>query len=606
MPVTEPGDGEQTTSDDAVAPSPVDPVGAHERSAAATSGIASFPPPDPATAYQPSPLPAAGAVIPGVLPSPVTTAAYTAPASPTWSAPSHVTASGTEVPGHAGYAPQGHATSQHAQSLSAPPQQGDAQYPQPLYPHSQYPQPLYSQPLYPQPQYAAYGSGQYAYGQNGYQPYGYGSTPAPRRSGRTAAIVLGALAAITALVVGAAVVVPRVLPGGDARRTAAGSGSTPGQVVGSGGREVTDPATRAAAVDRMLAARGSSVTRDAASAWNRTQIRNATAPAFSRLAALPITVWRYEVVSLDAAGTESDVNLVVRVHMRYDIDTHDAIVREKVTLRHGAAGWQVATETNESPRLQPWDLGTLSVVHGKRSLVIGIDQRATVLRRYASIADSVTPDVAAIWGKDWNQHPVLIVPKSVGQLGRALDQTEKFLTDFAAVTTGESGAAPPDKTAYRVWTNTPGLSDVGELGREIILRHEITHVATGAPQTPSVPLWLEEGFAEYVGYSTTNVPQRTAWTELVTAVRKGTEPTSLPDEDAFHAGAIDLAYESSDLACRLVAEKYGQAALVRLYRLVRAGTGSEAENLESALTAVTGYGTTAFVKIWRARMAGLS
>jgi hypothetical protein len=419
--------------------------------------------------------------------------------------------------------------------------------------------------------------------------------------------VLGAVAAVTAVVVGAAVVVPRVLPGADARRTTAAgaSSSAPAAGAGSGGREVTDTATRAAAVDRLLAARGAAVTKDDAKAWKATQLANATAPAFSRLAVLPITVWRYEVASIDAAGTDSDVNLVVRVHTRYDVDTADAIVSETITLRHGASGWRVATETTETARLQPWDLGTLSVVRGTRSLVIGIDQRGSVLRRYARIADSVTPDVTAVWGTDWNQHPVVIVPKSVGQLGRALDETEKFLTDFAAVTTGESGSAPPDKTAFRVWTNTTGLSDTGDLGREIVLRHEITHVATAAPDTPSVPLWLEEGFAEYVGYSTTTVPERSAWAELVTAVRKGTAPTTLPDEDAFHAGAIDLAYESSDLACRLVAQKYGEAALVRLYRLVRSGTGSEAANLESALVAVTGSGTAAFVKAWRARMAAL-
>ena len=102
------------------------------------------------------------------------------------------------------------------------------------------------------------------------------------------------------------------------------------------------------------------------------------------------------------------------------------------------------------------------------------------------------------------------------------------------------------------------------------------------------------------------MPERTAWSELVTAVRAGKAPAALPDADAFHAGAIDLAYESSDLACRLFAKKYGQAGLVRLYRLVRAGTGSEDENLDAALTAVTGVGTAAFVVSWRARMDQLA
>jgi hypothetical protein len=521
-------------------------------------------------------------------------------AAPGYAAPGQ----GQPWPAQQGYANRGYGQQGYAHRGYGQPGYGDPGYVSPGYVSPGYVSPAYVYPGYGQPSPGLTGYGWTGPVQHATGP-APGRTAVPRGSGRVTALILGSLAAVTAVVVGLAVVLPRVLPGAAAQRVAA-AGQRPAAGTGAGSREVTDPAVRTAAIDRVLAARGAAVTTDDAAAWKRTQIGNATAPAFARLAALPITVWRYDIASLDADSTAADVDLVVRVHTRYDVDTADAIVREKLTLRHSAGGWQVATETNATARLQPWDLGTLTFVRGKRSLVIGIDQRAAVLRRYAAVADSVTPDVTAVWGTDWNQHPVLIVPKTVGQLGRALDQTEKFLTDFAAVTTGESGSAAADKTAFRVWTNTPGLSDVGELGREIVLRHEITHVATGAPDTPGVPLWLEEGLAEYVGYSTTSVPERTAWAELVTAVRTGKAPAALPDTDAFHAGAIDLAYESSDLACRLIAKKYGQAGLVRLYRLVRAGTGSEDENLDSALTAVTGQGTAAFVISWRARMDQLA
>jgi hypothetical protein len=74
----------------------------------------------------------------------------------------------------------------------------------------------------------------------------------------------------------------------------------------------------------------------------------------------------------------------------------------------------------------------------------------------------------------------------------------------------------------------------------------------------------------------------------------------------FDGEDVDIAYESADLACRLVVERYGQAALVRLYRLTVAGTGSSADNLDAAMQAVTGSGTATFEVAWRARMRALA
>jgi hypothetical protein len=121
-----------------------------------------------------------------------------------------------------------------------------------------------------------------------------------------------------------------------------------------------------------------------------------------------------------------------------------------------------------------------------------------------------------------------------------------------------------------------------------------------------VPLWLEEGFAEYVGYDNSGVPDPEAWAELVTAVRAGKAPTHLPVESMFEGSTIDIAYESAHVACRLVVERWGEKALVRLYRLVRRGVATPERNLDVGLRAVTGSGTASFEALWRARMAALA
>jgi hypothetical protein len=213
--------------------------------------------------------------------------------------------------------------------------------------------------------------------------------------------------------------------------------------------------------------------------------------------------------------------------------------------------------------------------------------------------------VSAVWGTDWSQRPVLVVPHTVAQLGRALGRTAASLEGYAAVTTGElrDGDGSP---ALRVWTNTPSMAGLSVLGRAVVIRHELTHVATDAPGTPGVPLWLEEGFAEYVGYSGSGIGLGDELRELIRAQQSGSAPSHLPTQDTFDGVDVDLAYEGADLACRVVAEKYGQTQLVRLYRLTVAGTGTAAANLEAALRAVTGSGTASLETAWHARLHALA
>jgi hypothetical protein len=309
---------------------------------------------------------------------------------------------------------------------------------------------------------------------------------------------------------------------------------------------------------------------------------------------------------VDPGKDAATVVLDVRLHLRYDVDTTDAVVHERLTVRRGSSGWLVVAESTADRRAQPWDLGAISTVRGRRSLVIGIDTPTATLRSYALLADAAVPDVTAVWGTGWDQRPVLVVPHTVAQLARALGRTAASLEGYAAVTTGELPAEVDGRSALRVWTNTPSMAELSTLGREVVVRHELTHVATDAPGTSDVPLWLEEGLAEYIGYNGSGITLTDELRELVHAQRSGEAPSHLPTQETFDGADVDLAYEGADLACRVVAEKYGRAQLVRLYRLTVSGTGTEAENLEAALRSVTGSGTAALESAWRARLRALA
>ncbi len=426
---------------------------------------------------------------------------------------------------------------------------------------------------------------------------------------RRALVVVGAVTA-SALLVATVVAVPRLARTGVAHRALAGdltaSSPTRTSSASGGSAELTDAVAREAAITAVLVARGDAVTRHDPAGWRRTQIPAAKVPSFSRLSVLPFTQWVYAISSLSPGNDINVVDLDLRVASRLDVDTEDAIVQERMSMTHTAAGWRVTAEYTQGGRAQPWDLGTLTLVRGTRSLVIGIDTRTSVLREYADIADAVTPDVTAVWGSDWSRRPVLVVPHTVAQLGHALDRSAASLTGFAAVTTGEFGDLAVPHAAQRVWTNTPGMASMSSFGREIVVRHEITHVATAAPGSPETPLWLEEGFAEYVGYRGSGVPLGEALSELVTAERAGKAFRHLPTQAQFDGDQVDIAYESAHLACQLIAEKYGQKALVRFYRLTVAGTHDERGNVDAALRKVTGQGIAAFEAAWRDRVHALA
>ena len=106
------------------------------------------------------------------------------------------------------------------------------------------------------------------------------------------------------------------------------------------------------------------------------------------------------------------------------------------------------------------------------------------------------------------------------------------------------------------------------------MSHEAVHVATEAATNNTMPLWLLEGFADYVALLDVDLPVSTAAGQIIDRVRKdgppenaaGSRPSSTPPPPT--SGAT---YESAWLACRLLAGRGGEPALVELYMRVGAG-----------------------------------
>jgi hypothetical protein len=290
-----------------------------------------------------------------------------------------------------------------------------------------------------------------------------------------------------------------------------------------------------------------------------------------------------------------------------DIDPKPARVNVPVTLVSRGPKTYVVSITGSrvaGERVPAWLLGDIKVAKGDRSLVIAIDRGGDDPADYAQALDRAISDVTEVWGREWRQRAVLYLPKTQQQMERALGARSGSYAKIAAVTTAEVDRPVPD-APVRIVANPRLFADLGAQGRRIVLTHETVHVASAATASP-VPLWLAEGFADYVAFRAVDVPTGSAANELFRAVRAGRVPKELPGPAMFAASSDQLAqaYESSWLACRLIARDYGTAKLIRFYRFVHA---SKSENrLAAAFQLVLGTTQAEFVRDWQAYLRELA
>jgi hypothetical protein len=173
--------------------------------------------------------------------------------------------------------------------------------------------------------------------------------------------------------------------------------------------------------------------------------------------------------------------------------------------------------------------------------------------------------------------------------------------DIAAVTTGETGgagAAPAD----RVIVNPDAYATLSDFGRQVVLTHEITHVATRSATSAATPTWLSEGFADWSAYRGSGRTATTLAPELRDALRAGQIPAALPADRDFAFGsdpqALSRAYEEGWLACKAIADRWGQQQLTEFYRAVGADDG-QPDAVADALRDVLGTTPADFTRLWQ-------
>ncbi|MEU6035179.1 hypothetical protein ABZ801_07195 [Actinomadura sp. NPDC047616] len=402
-------------------------------------------------------------------------------------------------------------------------------------------------------------------------------TPA-RRVSRRAAVIATAVALAGCLLTGLGL-------------TAAGSDS-PARTTASA-TPTTAPDARAVAA--VLANRTRAVRERDRTAFMATV---ATAPApyrdaqgrlFDNLLRLPLASWS-ETLDRVEPGTA-----VARVRLSYRLRGFDdaSVVRIRyLTFAPRAGFWTVVGDGSArglADEGEVFDGGPLTVVRGRHTLVVGDGPR---LEEIARRLDAAVPVVAGVTGDGRRRRTVALVPADA-RLAAALAGPSQNLDQIAAVATVAPTAEGPG--ADRVVVSPTAFARLNELGRDVVLTHELTHVATGGARDGRTPLWLIEGLADYVGYLRADVGVRSAARELRAEVAAGRLPARLPGRADFDGSSprLSQAYQGAWLACRMIAERYGEATLVRLYRA--AGRMPE----DTALRGTLGVGPDRFTALWR-------
>jgi hypothetical protein len=392
--------------------------------------------------------------------------------------------------------------------------------------------------------------------------------------------------------------------------------------------EVT--AQQLAALNGVLGRRAAALLRRDRAGWQAAvnpdgrSLRVRQGAEFDRITALPLVRWQYRVTGL-APSPAPDGRYLARVELAYRLagDSRDVRRARKVIVRPQGGSWYLESETpaTDADR-ELWDLAPLNVALGNRSVAVILDGAPSVASSsvsspvsspvsstLAARADTAARAVDAVWGSSWPRTVVVVLPSDLTQMAAILGRTgSRGLDRLAAVTSGplDRGRTGPDVVvgaADRVVLNPVMWARLTETGRQVVLTHELTHVATRATTSATPPAWLDEGFAGYVGYQGSGLADVEIAADALAEVRAGRMPTELPGDDRFDPahGDPSPAYAQAWTACDLVVRRVGISGLVAVYRLASSADGG-GPGIDAALGQVLGENVGTFVGQWQERL----
>lgn len=280
------------------------------------------------------------------------------------------------------------------------------------------------------------------------------------------------------------------------------------------------------------------------------------------------------------------------------VDRADAHTTLTYTFdRHGRDLRVVRIAAAKKSREPIWLLGRLHIRRTPHTLAAAMTEPRA--RRLDSGLRRAVVDIGRVL-PSWRGDLVAYAPASERQFESLLASIPGAYARIAAVTTTVDGSRRLDSPVAIV-INPTVFDELGPIGSHVVITHEATHVATAAT-TVTLPLWVAEGFADYVGVGAVDVPVSVSARAALRDVRRHGVPRRLPGDSQFSGSSIEVAYELAWLVMQVIARDYGRRQLVAFYEDVvhrpDAVRSAVRDNLGTSLSGLT--------RAWRTYLKGLA
>lgn len=327
------------------------------------------------------------------------------------------------------------------------------------------------------------------------------------------------------------------------------------------------------------------------------EFRDRQLALFRNIAEVPLRSWDYDVQQASSGDPARP-----EIQLSYAIDGVDAVPTRR-PVDYGFARrdgrWYLADDP--ATWHGPWDYGPCRVVRTAHGVIIGHDGTGELSARLAAEVDAAVEEVTRVWGP-WRRQVGVLLPQSQEELS-SLVGAEFAVDGIAAVTVADEVDVSTKRVeGPRIVVNTDTAARLSDLSLRVVLQHEIAHVAARADTAEGAPMWLMEGFADYVGYRNSGLPPERVAPDLRAQVSTGELPAGPPGESDFHQAGrrLDLAYQESWSLVDHLVRRIGEPRMVALYRRI-AGAGSAAA-VDPALREIAGTDRASLLRDWRGEL----
>lgn len=296
---------------------------------------------------------------------------------------------------------------------------------------------------------------------------------------------------------------------------------------------------------------------------------------------------------------------VLHVEERYSIDGYDAqpaLEDQYLTFVRRPSGWLVASDVDLDDLTlfsgrKLWEFGPVGARESRHFLYVSHPDLLGAAETILSAAERALDRVAREWPLVWKKRVVILAPSTTEELGRLIQATFDLDVFVAFAASGVDRGQDWDLVGHRIILNWPNFSLYDDATQQAVLTHELLHIATREYSGPVVPVFVEEGVAEWI-------TGRDSASVLAGQVENGLFDRLLPLDHEFISGSdavILSAYQESSAAVRFAAEQFGDDAVAEFYRelgAVRRSPGTWRYHVGRAMREAFGIGFDDFQKRW--------